>query len=1071
MTNARTQNRFMYKVKSTQLCLLTILCFILLFSTEVNAQDSSVTRNAHTDSVPVKIQKKVSITVTDIEDGSFIEQANVIVGFKSAQTNSAGQIEFDIDVAPVNVVVTKAGYYTVSTKLKTSQLSLRVRMIRIETNKGATTVSNGLYERAAEHFSGSATVISGAELRKINPLSFIDALGYFDPSIIVTRNNLNGSDPNVRSDVRIRGRYNFPASATIVAYNGTAAGIQLNPSIGDYVADNIVNPDQPTIFLNGTQVALQTVLDLDINLIDQVTVLKDAASAAAFGARGGNGVVLVKTKLPQKGNMRVHYFGQLQLASADLSSYSLMNVSQKLPFEQQAGLYATQPSLYQSRFQKGYNTNWLKLPLRNTIGHKHTLSLDMGDNDISYGLNFSYNNTQGVMKGSSRDAMYFAAYISSHIRNFFFNNHLSFQKTNAINSPYGPLSDYAWQNPYWNPYDTVTGKMTKILEQYPLGGNTVSIYNPAYNGTLSTTNKTDYSRIANHTAFEWILGTGFKLNGLVNINKQFDENNYFLPPGHTLYADYSANDFLKRGLYNQTKSNFLNIEGRVALNYNKKIGVHQLYASVGAGALQTKSEATGISLIGFTSDRLSDIAFGSAYLNTRPATGQIITRLASAFANITYSYDNRYQFELTGNADASSQFGKNYNYDPHWAGAFSWNLHQEHFFHPNKIVDQFRVFASVGTTGNLFYQSYLAHTSYNYYTDRQYIIGGSNAGTRGIGLGAYITGFSNDDLRAPVTIKMNTGFDAVLFQNRLSVRAEAFKQNTDYLVLPLQSPASTGFLNYSYYDNLAALETKGVEFAVNYLLLRNKKKTVLWNVMLNGIHSRDKIKSTSEYIDAVNKMNDEMTVDQTIPQPRYVAGQSLTGIWAVRSLGIDPATGQEKFLKADGSTTFSWNAADKIFAGDINPDWIGSFGTAITVKSFSAGIYFNYQFGAEAYNQTHADKIENASLLYNVDERAGRNRWKQAGDQAFFKAVSLDGMVSSPTYATTRFVEKNDFINCSAVSLGYGLPQNFTNKIKAQQVNLRLIAENMFRSGGLNAERGIYYPFQRRYSLTVNASF
>jgi TonB-linked SusC/RagA family outer membrane protein len=1065
MRKDQTQNFFMYPRKSTVLFALAIVCSTVLFCATSYAQDS----------IPAKVQKKVTITVTDIEDGSFIESANIIIGFKSATTGSSGRVEFDLEAAPHNVVVTKKGYYGAIAKLKANQLSLRVRIIRIEPNNGAATINNGLYERPTEHFSGSATVISGAELRKINPLSFVDALGYFDPSLIVTRNNLNGSDPNVKSDVRVRGRYNFPASATIVNRNGTAPGVQLNPSSGDYVADNIANPNQPAVFLNGTQVALQTVLDLDINFIDQVTVLKDAASAAAYGARGGNGVILVKTKLPQKGNMRVHYSGQLQVASADLSSYDLMNAFQKLAFEQKAGLYNTQPSLYQSRFyhmiKKGYNTNWLEMPLRDAVGNKQTISLDMGDDDINYGLNFSYNNAQGVMKDSRREAMNFAAYIGSHIKSFFFSNYLTYQKINGVNSPYGSLSDYALQNPYWNPYDTVTGKMTKVLEQYVFPGSADTVYNPAYNGTLSTTNKTDYYRIANQTTFNWILGTGFKLNGLINLNKQFDENNYFLPPGHTLYADYSPNDFLKRGLYNQTKNTFLNIEGRIALNYNKKIGQHQFYATLGAGALQTKSEATGISLVGFTSDRLTDIAFGNAYANTRPVTGQIITRLASAFTNITYSYDNRYQLELTGNADASSQFGKNYNYDPHWAGAFSWNLHQEHFFHTNKIVDQFRVFGSMGTTGNLFYQSYLAHTSYNYYTDRQYIISGSNTANRGIGLGAYVTGVANIELRAPVTTKMNMGFDAVLLQNKLSVRVEAFKQNTDQLVLPLVSPASSGFLNFSYYDNLGALETKGVEFAVNYVVLRNKKKTVLWNVMLNGIHSRDKIKTTSAYIDAVNKMNDEMTVDQTLPQPRYVAGQSLTGIWAVRSLGIDPATGQEKFLKADGSSTFSWNAADKILAGDMNPDWIGSFGTAITVKSFSAGVYFNYQFGADEYNQTYADKIENADIRYNVAVRAGRDRWQQPGDQAFFKPVSLNGLVSSPTYATTRFVEKNDFINCSAVSLGYGLPQNITKKIKAQQVNLRLISENMFRSGGVNAERGIYYPFQRRYSLTVNATF
>src|SRR4029079_6058426 len=108
----------------------------------------------------------------------------------------------------------------------------------------------------------------------------------------------------------------------------------------------------------------------------------------------------------------------------------------------------------------------------------------------------------------------------------------------------------------------------------------------------------------------------------------------------------------------------------------------------------------------------------------------------------------------------------------------------------------------------------------------------------------------------------------------------------------------------------------------------------------NGIHNQDRIISTSAYIDSFNKRNDAMSVDQTRPQQRFVTGQSLSGIWAVRSLGIDPATGQEEFIKEDGSQTIAWDAADKVLAGDLSPTSQGSFGTSVTIKNISAGIYF-----------------------------------------------------------------------------------------------------------------------------------
>jgi hypothetical protein len=207
----------------------------------------------------------------------------------------------------------------------------------------------------------------------------------------------------------------------------------------------------------------------------------------------------------------------------------------------------------------------------------------------------------------------------------------------------------------------------------------------------------------------------------------------FLPPTHTAFAGYTPSQFFKRGKYNQTVSDFLSMEGTLNLDYTKKTGLHQFYGSTGVTGLETRSESTGIELVGFVTDKLSDLAFGNAYSNTRPTTGIIETRLVSGYGNFAYSYDNRYQVEASVNADASSQFGENNRVASHWSAGASWNLHQERFFHENKILNQLRVRASVGTAGNQYFQSYLGHSYYNYYTDRQYIQGGSNSGTRGIG--------------------------------------------------------------------------------------------------------------------------------------------------------------------------------------------------------------------------------------------------------------------------------------------------------------------------------------------------
>lgn len=1054
--------------------LCSIICGICVLgsSYDVVATTNRYFQTGSKDTVPARMLAKVAITLRDLSDGNALDSVMVTVGRKKGYTDTNGFVQFDSVIKESIVTASKNGYLVSSRKAK-SEFTLRLAK---KESSSVSQYDNGQYKRPIEHFSGAYTVVSGAELRKVNSVNFVEALQVFAPSFIVSKNNNSGNDPNVTPSTRIRGAYNFPVSATIATQPGAAgsATVQLNSSSADFVADNIANPNQPIVLLDGVQVALQTALDMDINRIEKVTILKDAAATSSYGVRGGNGVLLIQTKKPQPGNLHVTYSGQVQISTPDLSSYNMLNASDKLALEHAAGLYNNNDALYQKRLaqvNKGVNTDWLSVPTRNGIGTKHYVALGGGDDDINYGLDFSYNNIAGVMKGSGRKNTNIGGYINTRIKTLTISNYLSYTTSTATNSPYGILSDYVKQNPYWDTHDSLTGGSAKVLEKYTSQGNVVRHYNPAYNGTLSTKDDRTYSKLSDLLSANWNIGHGFKLNGHLSFIKQSDVTNVFLPPGHTAFAAYTPEDFFKRGTYDQTSSEFTSIEGAFNLNYTKRLGLHQMYASAGMSGMQTSSESSGFQLAGFSSDKLTDIAFGKAYSNSRPETGMITTRLASAYGNFTYSYDNRYQLEISANADESSQFGKNNLIAPHWSVGASWNLHQERFFHENKILSNLRLRGSVGTSGNLFFQSYLGNNRFNYYTDRQYIQGSSGYGNHGIGLGAFLTGIANDDLKSPETEKQNVGLDAALFHNRLFISVDAYRNTTENIVLPVVSPASTGYLNFNYYDNLGAIESKGVEFNVNYRIINNTSKGIVWSVMVNGIHNEDRIKSISNYVESHTVANDAPQVDQTRPQPRYVVGKSLTGIWAVPSVGIDPGTGNETFVNPDGTLTSTWNAANKILAGDLSPKWQGSFGTTLAVKNISAGIYFHYQYGASYYNQTLADYVENADINYNVDRRALNNRWTRPGDVALYKPLSVNGLATSPTYVTTRFVEKNDFINCAAISLNYSLPQTLVSKIRARNASLGFVANNAFQASTMKGQQGIYYPFQRAYTFTITTGF
>ena len=191
-------------------------------------------------------------------------------------------------------------------------------------------------------------------------------------------------------------------------------------------------------------------------------------------------------------------------------------------------------------------------------------------------------------------------------------------------------------------------------------------------------------------------------------------------------------------------------------------------------------------------------------------------------------------------------------------------------------------------------------------------------------------------------------------------------------------------------------ELSAADFEFNAIgtLYRAKQNNFSWSIALNGIHNTDKVTSIAPFLDNLNNA----TADQTIPQAQYKVGYSPTAIWAVPSLGIDPKTGMEMFLSKNGAITNTWNANDKVYAGDMAPSWTGSFGTDVTFRQFSAGMYFHYQIGVKVYNQTIAD-MENADITYNVDSRAASDqRWVPGMTNALYKGLSTNGLVSNPTY-------------------------------------------------------------------------
>ena len=233
--------------------------------------------------------------------------------------------------------------------------------------------------------------------------------------------------------------------------------------------------------------------------------------------------------------------------------------------------------------------------------------------------------------------------------------------------------------------------------------------------------------------------------------------------------------------------------------------------------------------------------------------------------------------------------------------------------------------------------------------------------------------------------------------------------------------------------------------------------------------NKNEIKKIS---DALSKSNDEQIDDEgnpvsTKPYTRFEEGQSTSAIWAVRSLGIDPASGEEMFIDRNGYRTYVWNVNDQVVCGEANPKFQGNFGFNAEWRGLAVNCSFAYKAGGEYYNQTSVDRVENVDVQWNVDRRVFTGTWKEPGDRTFFKRVES---TPTQTYPTSRFVEKSNELSLSSLNVSYDF-KRLNVKRYVERLKIAFYMTDVFRVSTVKAERGLEYPFARTCSFSLQATF
>ena len=1008
-------------------------------------------------------EKKVKISgkVMDSKDNSPLGGATVLItknGKYSVGTAASmdGLFSLEIPADTKEVVASYIGYKNKYVKVSVG----KPMQIFLEENTSSLNevVVNGYSSVKRTSFTGNAVTVTKDDLLKVSTRNVIDVLQVYDPSLRIAVNNQMGSDPNTLPEFYIRGR------------SGVGVMELDKEALSQSSLSN--NPNTPIFIMDGYEVPISKVYEFDPNRIERITILKDAAATAIYGSRAANGVIVIETKAPVPGKLRVNYNFSAEVTVPDISDYNLMNAHEKLEAERLAGLYeSTSPSTAlnlqqeymskQNNILRGIDTDWIAQPLRNGFNHKHSVYVEGGVNDIRFGAELNYDSQDGVMKGSYRKRAGGGFYIDYRINNLQIKNYVTFNSVKSENSPYGSFSEYTSKQPY-DAFKDENGKYVEYLTAWHSGSS--NLRNPLYDAiVLSSYDRTSYTDLTNNLSLNYRLADVFQLKAQFSITKRDDESRRFTDPGSGKYVDYADSD--PKGELNLGRSQSIYWNANLLANYVQTVNRHHMNFSLGINMRETNDKSESSLYRGFPSGQLDSPNYADE-ITTKPSFSDNRTRLMGTFLSTNYTYDDIYLMDASLRMDGSSEFGSKKKFAPFWSFGAGLNIHNYAFMKTQTLFSQLKIRGSYGQIGKVNFPAYVAKHTYQ-------ILPGSY----GTGNGVLLYYMGNENLKWERTNTFDIGADVSLLHDAIVMRFSWYNKKTIDLITDVTLPSSTGFTVYR--DNLGEVQNRGIELDIRADVFKNKD----WTVTLFGnlAHNKNKILKISESLKAYNERVDKFFAEYgsnmgtlqdskySKPFMKYSEGGSLTSIWGMRTLGINPSDGQEIFLKKDGTITSDWNSSDQVIVGDTEPVAQGAFGVNLRYKQFTMYATFKYECGGQLYNSTLVDKVENVNIYnVNADKRVLTDRWKKPGDITMLKSIKDRYQTTRPT---SRFVQDNNTLDFNSFTLAYDFSNKMIAPISLSMLRVQFNMNNIAHISSIRQERGLYYPYARTFSFSLNLGF
>ena len=760
-----------------------------------------------------------------------------------------------------------------------------------------------------------------------------------------------------------------------------------------YVIDGIpmINSDEST---NGAPV--NPLVTLSATEIESIEILKDASSAAIYGSRGSNGVVLITTKTGKKGKPRLN-LNLSQGFSAPTNKLKWLNAKQYVELFLEAGRNSSWADEdYVKGRLNGYsnNTDWSKGVIdtdwqdyifQNGSVRDADFSVSGGDDKYNYMFTASNNETKGIIRSNDLDRNTARLNISANpTEKLKLGLSLGFSRTS--------IDRVSNDNQFTTPMQAVA--LAPISPAYVDGS--------PFDGTTYANFLLEDENAYYNTLIKRITG---KVFGEYKILKNLVFHSDF---GYDNYDQKEVNFRGRKTPFMSTNgyvfNSFVDSENIVFsnyLNYNLNLGSHNFEAIAGTELNKNKRKYSSVTGIKFPSDDFQTIDSAGEISDGEGNISEYA--FFSYFGRLNYDFDGKYLLKASIRRDGSSRFGSANRYGVFPAFSAGWVISKEDFLSSSNTISLLKLRASWGKTGNAEIGNFASRDLW-----------GANSYKQLPGYSANQP--ENKDLTWEKSTQTDFGLDFGLFSNRISGEIDYYDKKTEGLLFYQNIPYTSGYSNI--YRNIGDLSNKGFEFVLN---TKNfKTQDFSWESSFNLANNNNKVTSLPDN-------NADVVVGNVIRR----VGERLDSFYLVEYAGVDPANGDALFYKntlnADGSrdrsTTNDYSEAQRVIAGSSTPDWIAGFTNNIDYKNFDFSFTFQGEFGASIYNAGGIYQSANADWFDNqtVDQM---NRWQKPGDITMVPQARLgDG---NGTQNSTRYLEKANFIRLRNISLGYSLDKNLT---------------------------------------------